>query len=313
MKKTTRILTAILAAMTAMSLSACGGEVEETTEAAIETTVLAEPETEAETEPEAPESTVDWKYEDGTLTFSGKGRMPDYESSYTVPWDRYKAEIETIIIEDGVESISAGVFKAHKSLKYVTIPDSVVSIEERAFVTCTALTAVEIPASVTYIGEFAFANCKALTTVKLNAKADFTYNIFQNCTSITDVTVGDHYVYEEGILYSKDMTVIIACLDQNITTVDIRSGVTYIGDYAFRNHKNLATVIIPDTVTEIGSFAFANCYKLTSATIPSSVTVINKSAFEYDAKLTATIDNSKENVTLGECAFPQNATVIWAE
>ena len=321
MKKITRINTSILAMTIVLTLSACGEQPEETTVPTTETTAEVTAEvTESESAEEEttgePENKITWKIEDGTLTIGGSGKMiKQSDVGMKYPWsDPIKApEVEKIVIEDGVENIGDSAFVAFKSCTSVTIPDSVVSIGKFAFSSCTALTSVEIPQSVTSIGEDAFAHCKALTTVKLNAKADFTYNIFQNCTSITDVTVGDHYVYEEGILYSKDMTVIIACLDQSITTADIPGGVTYIGDYAFRNHKNLATVIIPDTVTEIGSFAFANCYKLTSATIPSSVTAINKSAFEYDVKLTATIDNSKENVTLGEYAFAQNATVIYTK
>ena len=315
MKNTTRILAIILAAMTAISLSACGGEGDETTTASVTTDAVTDATTTeaAETAPAEPESTVTWKYEDGTLTFSGIGKMPDYISAHSVPWDRYRSEIETIIIEDGVESISRGVFATHKSLKSVTISETVTSIGEVAFSNCTALTSVEIPESVTFIDEMVFSNCTSLTTVKLYANADLRYNIFNRCDAITDFTVGDNYVYEDGILYSKDMTVLIACLDKNITEANIRNGVIFIGDRAFDKRLNLTSVTIPDTVTEIGKYAFANCYKLETATIPSSVTKINDSAFEYDAKLTATIDNSKENVTLGEYAFAQNATVIWAE
>ena len=314
MKNTKRTLAAILAAMTVFSLSACSGEVEETTEAVTDNTATSDSVTTteaAETTAAEPEITVEWTFEDGTLTFSGDGLM--CERNYLYPWDRYKYDIKTIIIEEGVENICSGAFRSCKNLTSVTLPKSLVSIEDYAFSSCSSLTSIEIPETVTFIGEGAFAHCKALTTVKLYANAELNTNIFERCDAITDVTVGDNYVYEDGILYSKDMTVIIACLDSNITTADIRSGVNFIGDYAFEKKPNLTSVTIPDTVTEIGTFAFANCYKLTSATIPSSVTSINRSAFEYNIKLTATIDNSEANVTLGEYAFAPNATVIYTK
>jgi len=78
--------------------------------------------------------------DDGTLTISGTGNMPDFSINVnnrtTAPWDSQRDKIKTVVIKDGVTSIG----------KY-------------AFFWCSGLTSITIPNSVTSIGEHAFANC----------------------------------------------------------------------------------------------------------------------------------------------------------
>ncbi len=95
----------------------------------------------------------------------------------------------------------------------------------------------------------------------------------------------------------------------SITSIEIPSGVTSIGNYAFYNCSNLTdttvngsaltrignyafsgcgaiiNVVIPAGVTDIGNFAFNNCAGLATVTIPQSVTNIGASAFSADNQL----------------------------
>ena len=57
------------------------------------------------------------------------------------------------------------------------------------------------------------------------------------------------------------------------------TGLTSIGDNAFRGCSGLTSVTIPESVTSIGEIAFASCSGLTSITIPNSVTSIGDNAF----------------------------------
>ena len=61
--------------------------------------------------------------------------------------------------------------------------------------------------------------------------------------------------------------------------VEIGSGVTSIGSYAFQGCYSLAFVTIPDGVTNIATRAFNSCYSLAFVTIPDSVTSIGTHAF----------------------------------
>ena len=64
-----------------------------------------------------------------------------------------------------------------------------------------------------------------------------------------------------------------------IRKVELGSGVTSIGGYAFRDCYSLSSITIPDGVTSIGDSAFGGCYSLSSITIPDSATSIGESAF----------------------------------
>ena len=66
-----------------------------------------------------------------------------------------------------------------------------------------------------------------------------------------------------------------------ITSVTIEDGVTYIGNYAFRNCKSLTSIVIPESVTSIGNYAFFGCSNLRSIVIPEGVTTIGEDAFNY--------------------------------
>ena len=90
-----------------------------------------------------------------------------------------------------------------------------------------------------------------------------------------------------------------------ITSVVIGSGVTHIGDRAFRSCGNLATVTFAtgSQLSTIGTYAFAFT-GLTSITIPASVTSIAKCAFQKCASLaTITFATGSQLASIGEYAF----------
>jgi nitrogen fixation protein FixH len=88
----------------------------------------------------------------------------------------------------------------------------------------------------------------------------------------------------------------------NIKTVEIKSGVTTIGPYAFRSHSNLTSISIPSTVTSIGSYSFQNCNKLTAIIIPNSVTSIGSYAFTSCTTLSS-LSLSSNLTEIGNDAF----------
>ena len=64
-----------------------------------------------------------------------------------------------------------------------------------------------------------------------------------------------------------------------IQKVELGSGVTSIGNYAFNECYSLSSITIPDSVTSIGAGAFGSCGSLSSITIPNGVTSIGAGAF----------------------------------
>ena len=108
-----------------------------------------------------------WSFDENTgiLTISGTGAMQRSYTTSNTPWNAYKDQITTVVIEDGVTTIGSN-----------------------AFAGCSSLTSVTIPASVTTIGGSAFAGCISLTTVTYLGTTEPTVsrNVF---TGTEDTTV----------------------------------------------------------------------------------------------------------------------------
>ena len=88
----------------------------------------------------------------------------------------------------------------------------------------------------------------------------------------------------------------------SIKSVIIESGVTSIGECAFKDCTSLTSITIPDGITNIGDYSFRDCTSLTSVKIPDSVLSIGNYAFYNSDNLTSiTIPNNV--MSIGECAF----------
>ncbi|MCD8052091.1 MAG: leucine-rich repeat protein [Clostridiales bacterium] len=98
--------------------------------------------------------------------------------------------------------------------------------------------------------------------------------------------------------------------DPVVTTLEIGSGITYIGAYAFigatnENIPNTITTIIFDeesSLTEIGYQAFYDCEGLTTVELPDSVTTIGERAF-YQCDKLVSIELPENLETIGSYAF----------
>ncbi|MCM1321481.1 MAG: leucine-rich repeat domain-containing protein [Bacteroides sp.] len=191
-----------------------------------------------------------------------------------------------VTVPDGITSLGEGVYKNCTGMTSVVIPDSVTEIGKDAFNGCSALQSVTIPASVKSIGQSAFYGCTALTSITIPAGiTEMEYNPFGACTNLTDIKVAaDNPAYssENGILYNKDKTELIAYpsakgeIDFN---TDIASGVKTIGRYAFRGCTELTSAIISANVKTIDRFVFLECTALASVTIPEGVTQVSQGVF----------------------------------
>ena len=95
-------------------------------------------------------------------------------------------------------------------------------------------------------------------------------NTFQNCSSLTSVTIPDSVTSIGNSAFSfcnklKDLT--------------IGNGVTTIGESAFDACARLVSVTIPDSVTTISDYAFDRCTFLTNLIVGNGVTSIGSYAF----------------------------------
>lgn len=106
--------------------------------------------------------------EDGVLTITGEGPMPDYRdggTSETPPWYPHVNRISSLTIGEGVTRIGDYAFMLCSFVTKVVIPESVTSMGDWAFKDSTGLQEAYIGDGVTEIAAKAFAECTALKTV----------------------------------------------------------------------------------------------------------------------------------------------------
>jgi hypothetical protein len=277
------------------------------------------------------------------LDFSGSTITTIPKNAFNTGCPSYRGctTLAGITVSDTVTNIEDRAFQGCVNLESVTIPASVTRIGSLAFFNCARLVSITIPDSVTNIGDYAFESCDALTSVYIPASVtDIGQSVFSNCNYLTAIDVdasSSRYVTENGVLYSKDKTVLIAYpAGKPVSSFTIPDEVTSIVEEAFFCCSNLSAInvttknnaysaedgvlytkdktllhtypagkpgssfIIPTSVTAIGDCAFSGCNSLTDVIIPNSVTSIGSSAFTGCSSLKSIIiPNSVSNIGFG--------------
>lgn len=150
----------------------------------------------------------------------------------------------------------------------ITIPAkinglTVTTIGKGAFVQ-TGMGSLNIPASITDIKPNAF-KLSGFNKIEVDKNNS-------NYTSIN------------GVLFSKDKTVLFAYPKENsATSYIIPDGVKIIESTAFMGTSNLNSIVIPNGVTTIKENAFYLCSNLKNVSIPTSVKSIGEYAFDFSA------------------------------
>ena len=118
---------------------------------------------------------------------------------------------------------------------------------------------------------------------------------------------------DNGVLYSKDMTILYACPAAHEGTVNIPDSVKKIVSHAFDGCKKLTEILIPETVEEIGERAFIDCTALKKIILKGKDTIIGAEAFLRCSKVaTAGLQGTLKGKGYGfefawEEAIPENA------
>ena len=194
-------------------------------------------------------------------------------------------QIESLTIPDSVRKIESGAFSDCAKLKSVHFGKGLKEIAYAAFSGCTALTQVSLPDSLTTLGAYAFDNA-GLAELKIPAGVRqlgdklVTGKKFKRF--LVDEANGRFSADENGVLFSKDKSVLLQCpTGAGLTNYTVPAGVKAIGDSAFGDIKTLKSVALPDGVTDIGICAFEKCEALQTINLPESVVNIASWAFEH--------------------------------
>ncbi len=250
---------------------------------------------------------------DGTLKISGEGEMYSYTNSFNSrpPWNNVKLDIKSVVIEDGVTSIGAGMFYGMK-LTEIIIPDSITAIGNEAFMGCDNLREIEIPDSVTSIGRLAFRECRSLTEIEIpDGVTRICDGTFYSCTSLTKAVIPDSVTYIEAGAF-KSCT--------SLTDVAIPCGVTVLEEDAFMDCAGITEITLPEGITSIGRMCFYGCTALTDINLPDSLTTIEEYAFYGCSALNKIVIPENINMiknavfancrSLSEVIIPEGITAI---
>ena len=198
-------------------------------------------------------------------------------------------KLEQITIPKSVNEISSFCFKDCTNLESVVLEDGLEVIGPFVFSGCTKLQNISIPNSVTKIGRCAFEGCEGLQRVTIPGNIIETgeiddngmvYDIFKNCTGLTDVVMLDGLIRIPGGSFR-------GCT--NLKNVTIPNSVNCIGQYAFSGCQSLTNIVISENVETIEKGAFARCDNLIKIEIPEGVKSIGEAAFYYCENLTEII------------------------
>lgn len=210
--------------------------------------------------------------------------------------------IPTKIWGHPVSAIGSSAFNGCKNLVSVIIPEGVKSLSNYAFANCTALKSVTIPSTVASVGTAAFSGCTSLSNVYISDVAAWcNINFYDSNNSnplyyATKLYVNNSLVTSVSIPAGVTTIPSYAFSCENITDITIPSSVTSIESHAFYSCKNLKSMTIPNSVTEIGMSAFGACDTLKNISVPASVESIGDSAFGNCYRLEA-IDVNSQNAS----------------
>lgn len=183
------------------------------------------------------------------------------------------ADIASVAFESGsnFKTIQEYAFSSSR-IAEIYLPESIELIGEYAFygslklekVNFAALQATDNPV-LTGIGKYAFSGCASLWRIGQTYEGGFRTGI---PVSLTQVSEG-----------AFSMTA--------ITVFYLHSGITSIGEAAFKQCENLTNIVLDSNsqLSSIGEAAFMQCGNLQEITLPVNITIISDRAFQYCSQL----------------------------
>ena len=250
-----------------------------------------------------------WTLVNGVLTISGTGDM----------WSsvRFREGINTVIIEEGIESINIDGFVhcydltefcVDENNQFMSSENGVLYDKNKnvllQYPTGRYENLYQMPDSVTEIGELAFSWCQYICNIELSDNlmtiAEDAFEGYMSASSISIDENNQFFATEDGVLYNKDKTELIR-YPSGKTGAEfvVPEGVRVIASHAVQFCPDFRLVVLPESIEEIETLGF-NLTNVYSIYVPENLKVIGSAAF-YNAFAVNTVyyagnENQWENI-----------------
>ena len=206
-------------------------------------------------------------------------------------WDNQV--IEEVILPDTLVNISGDTFYNSANLRKVNIPKNVKFMGNNPFAGCPNIEVInespyfnlvdgilynkdftrliyypiskkddryEIKEGCRILGKHSFYLCDNLKEVVIPSSIiKLENNPFSGCTKINLVNKSDYYHIDDSIIYDKDYSSVIGCLNSINTDCLVLKDVKRICRNSFWNCKGIRKIVLPKTLESIGYNPFVSC------------------------------------------------------
>ena len=218
------------------------------------------------------------------------------------------SSIETVNIENdsNLKTIGESAFSSCEKLKAIKIPPSVENIEECCF-NGSSIERIDFEknSKLKTIGKYAFFYCRQLKMIKIPSNVEY---IGEGCFSRStienfDIENNTNFVFENGILMTKNKTKVIFCVRTKATVI-LPSSVETIGEYCFCD-SCLSKIDFENNsrLQAIGNKAFFYCEQLKEIKIPNNVERIDDMCFNGSSIEKIDIGINSRLKSIGKEAF----------
>lgn len=216
---------------------------------------------------------LSWSLDNGVLTLTGAGDMPDFSDGHFAPWYEMREQIVKVVLPQGLTTVG-----------------------DFAFYGCGNLTSAAIPGTVTYIGAYAFGACASLLTVSLpQGLLTIAQSAFRECGALTAISL------PQGLLSIGDMA-FYRCA--GLTSVTVPQSVTEIGAQAFAYCSGLIRARVNANISVVPKWMFYGCDNLVDVSLSASISAADEFSFQncpnlrsvysesYDAEIAYKLEKS---------------------
>ena len=214
---------------------------------------------------------------------------------------KYKEQIVSIVLPEGLHSLPESAFTGCKKLKEIVLPDTLQLIGKDAFSYLHCLEKINLPENLKSIGKFAFSSCHSLKEINLPESLESIDDYaFYECYNLKEVKLPSKLSHlGEGVFEncsrlekfdcSENLEVIPPCLlrgCEKLKEINFSKNLVKIGRSALERCRDLVTLTnLPNTLERIEDSAFHNCNRLNVIEFPESLRYLGSGAISALAYL----------------------------